>query len=995
MSALDRIAFVPALREGSGQGTLDVEAISERLGQPDAAFDIVTLDAGSDIAAQIDEHLAARASAPRSVLFYTSADAVRSEGELILQLDPDHPETGDAFADMLEALTEPSARGEEPQTLVVLELRHKSADPVYLSEIADLARRTAGKATSPVELIVAVRSSQTVKQGAPACSPLTRAILRELDDADPAYGLFASELAEKAFELTRAGGKGGALAHAGVEDTFPVLFADDATVPAPDVIIDAEATGAAADGPRDEPSVDQPPTQPSATDAESTSSDARPTLPLADAQVSVEPATPAEPAKSSAVEDAPSTQPSKAPPPLAIPEARPSTPPPTAQDIVEEADRLAQERQDEEAISKYRKALAMIGMSLSEAEADLERARIHLRIADAMLRLGKGKEAISSFEKALGIAPDVPFVDRALKTLLTLYLGEGDRRGVSSVEERIVARLDPSAPELVTALISFGRAWLVELQDPIRARERLEHARALAPTNREPLRLLMQLAEKEERADEVLALRRAFAELDPDPKSRATLLFELAKELLSRQREDDALDLFEAALEADPAGLAPLEALCNALGERQEWSELESAYRRMIERAERMDDLALKAGLEYELNKRLGYLLTQHLDDPQGSFEALERAAELRPSDAGLRRSAAEVAHRLGSADAAVRHLTALVALEPRDVEAYRLLFEVSMRSEELERAASVASVLTQLGAAGDRERVVLGAEKQEDPKGASAALEAADWVSLRAPAAPGADDGAVELVGGVFRAAGTAIIKAFAYLAARAGRLAPLDETFRVDPETSTVSAARCLFWASNVLGVNAPAMYLEESSAEGMTAVLRENAVTVVGASALRGRSVEQLRFLAGYHLAGHVPEQRIVRLAPNIDDLAACFLAAVVVAVPDTPVPERIRSLVELIVPSFAEFLAPENETALEEAVMAFDAAGGRADLLAYQRATERAGLRAGLVLCDSLSAATSALEFLSAGPASRAEREGELMSFWVSDAAHELRGRLLPR
>ena len=67
--------------------------------------------------------------------------------------------------------------------------------------------------------------------------------------------------------------------------------------------------------------------------------------------------------------------------------------------------------------------------------------QLELRIGDAMLRAGKGKEAIASFEKGFSLGPGVAGTDRALRMLLTLYLGEGDRRGVSSVEERIVARL--------------------------------------------------------------------------------------------------------------------------------------------------------------------------------------------------------------------------------------------------------------------------------------------------------------------------------------------------------------------------------------------------------------------------------------------------------------------------------------------------------------------------------------------------------------------------
>ncbi len=115
-------------------------------------------------------------------------------------------------------------------------------------------------------------------------------------------------------------------------------------------------------------------------------------------------------------------------------------------------------------------------------------------------------------------------------------------------------------------------------------------------------------------------------------------------------------------------------------------------------------------------------------------------------------------------------------------------------------------------------------------------------------------------------------------------------------------------------------------------------------------------------------------------------------VVLAVPDTPVPERVRTLVELLVPSTSEALTAEDEADLEEAVMAFDAAGGRADLSRYQRAVERASLRVGLLLCGDLKAAIAMCEMLPSGVLSKADWVDELCRFLVCDRYRELRERI---
>ncbi|NUP10306.1 MAG: hypothetical protein HOW73_30010 [Polyangiaceae bacterium] len=998
MSSSDRVAFVIVLRGAAGsraqQSTLDAEAISERLAQPDAGFEIIELDATDDLAGQIDDHLAARGATTTEVLLYVSGQAISADGELMLQLDPSQPDTADAVADVIEAITERELRGDGASTLLVLELRHESDDPLVLAELADQARKAARAAQAPVEVIVGVRPFDETEARAGTCSPLTRAMLTHFDETDPSEGLYASELVEVAFDTARGMGRAGAMAHASVPESFTLIVAEESSARGPQTETEPETASTTSSEP--------PPSQPSEP----------PPVAAAEAEAQrapVESTPPAESAPPSTMPsgDGPPTQPqSVAPASPSIPPPKPSTPPPTTKVVVAEADQLAAAGQSEEAIAKLRRALGLVGSSLGAAEADLERARIHVRIGDAMLRLGRGREAIASFEKALSLGPEVAGADRALRTLLTLYLGEGDRRGVSSVEERIVARLDAraaaeggsSSKELVQELVTFGRAWMVELDDPLRARERLEHARALAPDNREVVRLLMQLAERDRRDEDVFTLRRTLAELDPDARSRAAALSEIGRELLKKSQEDEALHVFEAALDADPTSLEPLEILSRILGERQEWAELESAYRRMLERAVVLDSAdatspapELRLGLEHELHKRLGLLLVQHFEDPEGALSSLDAASAARPTERGVRRAAAEIAHRLGHADVAERHLSALVALDPRDTEAYRLLFDVFVRTENIERAVDVGAVLSKLGVANDRERILVSAHDEElsAPK---AVLDPADWAVLRAPLAPGVDSVAPELVAGVFHAAGDALVRAFTHLASRAGRLPPLDESLRVDAAASTVSAVRSLTWASRMLGLEPPQIYLEDASQETMTAVLRDEPTTVVGSSALRGRSIEELRFLSGYHLAGHVVEHRIVRLAPNIDDLAACFLAAVVVAVPDTPVPERIRSLVELIVPSFAAFLEPERESALEEAVMAFDAAGGRADLVAFQKAVDRAGVRAGWLLCRKLGFASDAAASITVGPMTADERESELFAFSVSQAGVDLRGKI---
>ncbi len=979
---VDRLAFiaVPRLRsdQRGAQGALDAEAMSARLAQTDASFAVVTLDPEDDVAGQLDDRLAALAEPPDCVLFYASSRVVRADGELLLVLDGEHPETGDALVDVLDALTASRARN----AFVLLDLRAQGLPPDDLVALAEQARAMAQGAAG-VELAVAIRAvDEHAELLAQACSPFTRALLAELDETDPVEGLYAEELLSRMRGRADFATQPGARASHLVADSFPLLLAEE--VPST-----SEAAEQAPSTELEPPPADAPAGPDSATGARESVEISR------DTEISPPPVPSSAPTtKPSARDQAPPAAEGEAPPaslppaslpPPSIPPARPSTPP-LPNDVLKEADRLVAEGQDEESLALYRKALSLVNVTDTPADADAERARIHARIGDVKLRQNKPREAIASMEKALSLSPQMAGADRVLLTLLTLYRGEKDLRSVHRVEERILSRLD-SESELLATLIAFGKSWMTDLNDPLRARDRLEHARAIEPESREVARLLLALAEQDGRVEEARVLKRRLADLDPDPQTRAQALFELARDLLKHEREDEGLDLLEAALEADPQSLEPLALMSRMLGDRQEWGELEGAYRRMLERAHGMAAGELRQGLTHELEKRLALLMLEHLEDPEAALEAFERAIEARPSERGVQRAAVELAMRLGRLDVAQRILLDLIAHEPTDVAALHLLFEAFVKTDQVERAFDVASVLTALGAADDRERVVWSSHKTEDAR-PTGLFRAELWPLLRAPAGL-ETDARIEQVVDVFRAASSPLVRAFALLAERAGRLPPLNEALRVDPETSTVSVARSIAWAARTMGIAVPRVYLEEASREGLVAALREDPVTVAGAAALRGRTLAELSFACGYHLTGQLPEHRLVRLCAARDDLAACFLSLVVVAVPDAPVPERIRGLIELLAPLVVDALEAEQEDELERAVMQFEASGGRADLGELARAVERAGLRAGLLLSGSLEAALGSLELLPEGPLDREARRAELFAFVLGDSYRELR------
>ncbi|NUO54881.1 MAG: tetratricopeptide repeat protein, partial [Polyangiaceae bacterium] len=573
-----RVAFLACTGSTSeirgGQGTLDCDAVRERLSQPDAGFTVRSLDARDDLAAQIEEALDALSERPTEVLLYVSARAMQADGELLLFLDPEHPDTGDALGDIVGALRE----GSGGAVLALLELRvTPGEDPLEPMEIARLGRQTARECEA--EMVVAVgKRTEAQETEADACSPFTRALLEALDAADPEAGATASEVYETARDHGGVLGVVAAIAQAAVDPSFVLL---------PPVEVPVRSA------PPPEPSdpVAAPDENPRDSNAE-LSAEAKKEEP------------PPEPPKP----EPPKPEPAKhePPKPVSLPPPPPSQsapPPPTAKQVIEEADELERDPQDEDALARYRKALA-IAATIEGSDSD--RAYVYIRIGDVKHKQGKPREAIASFEKGLALDPKLPTTPRVLKTLLGLYFAERDHRGAYAIQQKLLGQIEDPV-ETTAALVVFARSWLDDVGDLLRAREALEQAAALSPADAAVVRLLFDLATREGRTEDALLLRRRLADLENNDRQKAGQLLALAKELITKhKREDEALDVLEAALEAEPSELEPLALLSALLGERQEWSELEGAYRRMLDRLPRIEDDALRSMLENEIGRRLG-----------------------------------------------------------------------------------------------------------------------------------------------------------------------------------------------------------------------------------------------------------------------------------------------------------------------------------------------------------------------------------------------------
>ncbi|WP_437497048.1 tetratricopeptide repeat protein [Sorangium sp. So ce1099] len=640
----------------------------------------------------------------------------------------------------------------------------------------------------------------------------------------------------------------------------------------------------------------------------------------------------------------------------------------------------------EGALTAYKKALVLVGAAQRDA-----RAEVYLRIAHARWRQEKHREAIEGFEKALALAPEHR---PALEALAELHLAERDFDALRTAEERLLARVEADADRF-GLLVQLAERWEIIAGDADRARELLERARELRPDDAAVLRSLGRLYEEAGDLDASLDARRRLIELVEDPRQRAASLLELARTAIQGEaratltevtREQAGIELLERALDADPTLLDPLALIAVLLSARQEWGELELAYRRMLDRAQRIVDPRVRSDVTWELCRRLGLLFRDHLEDPGSALDAFEGAVAERPDDVAGRLSAASLARSAGRFERAAAHLQAAAVLEPGNVQVFHDLFDTFQKLRRTDQAWSAASVAVYLGAAEARERFLFEEHRPAGLVQPERGLSPSAWDLLRA-----ADrDRALEEV---LASVADAAIRARLAQRAREKKLPRLDPAARADAERNAAGVVRLFAWASRCLGLTTPAVYLRKDAPIAVAAVPVEEPSVLVGGEALRGRTAAELAFLVGSHVAYHVGPHRLLLHFPSLEELGICLAAAVRLARPSEPVPAELEGAVLGLMPLLDEQLTEAERDALEAAVFELYEIRAPLDLAHWAGSVERCAARVGYLLTGELAIAASSLSRADApGVLTAEEKIGDLLSFSVSDAYHALRDEL---
>ena len=283
--------------------------------------------------------------------------------------------------------------------------------------------------------------------------------------------------------------------------------------------------------------------------------------------------------------------------------------------------------------------LARMGLRLTGAE----RAELHVRIGRAHVEAGHDAEARDELAKAVKLDPG----NRRCRELLVDIYSRLNRPEAALEHQKAIIEKVTSPDEKWRLLVEVARTERDAVRDPHGALAAFKKALALKPHDRSILSDMVELHSelRQWRPATELLLRLAESE---DAGGRAPYLVAAANILHYELRAtEEAIALYERALDEDPADLKTFERLDRILTAKRAWREKARAYRRMITRIGPANDETKRVSL-LGLWRGLAELFRTELTDLPSAAAALEVCVKLEPSSLVEQEALAELYEATG-----------------------------------------------------------------------------------------------------------------------------------------------------------------------------------------------------------------------------------------------------------------------------------------------------------------------------------------------------------
>jgi tetratricopeptide (TPR) repeat protein len=622
-----------------------------------------------------------------------------------------------------------------------------------------------------------------------------------------------------------------------------------------------------------------------------------------------------------------------------------------------------------------------------------------------LMRLGQGQVALRdvaagthAFMEALRLAPDLPGVRQALAKATAQMEGRGASNAQALVEQyRVLLHGQLSVDERFDIICRIGRLQREEMNDLPGALGSYLQAAQLRPDDVGVLHELVELHTVNRHWSRAVDVLERLVSLTSG-REKVCYLVALASIInCELDSPDEAVALYERALDEDASDRRVFEHIENILIYRRNWRELTRSYRRMIKRLGANPPADRRPWL-LTLWRALADTYRRYLRDFPAAAAAFEVCVSLAPHDSRQREALAEVYEAQGRdgishAVAAREHLLTVAEDGDSAAKQIRALARLFGKYQQYDALFCTSAALCALTRADSRERAFY---ESNAPRGVPLARTFLTEKQWQGHLCSSVDD---RLIAQVLAAAAPAVIAARAKEAAAWG----IDARHRAVLESDRSFVSRLLIYASRLIGVPLPPVYVPPGAPGELELVVlldedRPMPALVLGRDLVVGRTHQELTFLLTKKLVGLRADHFLLwpQLIPTLGELEVVLTAAIKLVQPKFESPESDHAAVRKYVSYLNKMLPAAQVEAIAAAVTPLLAAVEAPDLArlaAWRARADEIANRAGLIACGDVVAA--AREVVREARASHTRPEGrilDLVRFGVSSDYLDLRSRL---
>lgn len=628
------------------------------------------------------------------------------------------------------------------------------------------------------------------------------------------------------------------------------------------------------------------------------------------------------------------------------------------------------------ALTNYQKVLT----SLAESDTE-ERTDVYYRLGQIKREQGQDKQAINNYEKALGLNGEHR---PTLEALVETYAKSNDWKQVAAYKRQILDSVY-DGEERYKILNEIGDIWSEREKNPQKAIDALEEARDLKPQDHVLLHKLLQLYQSAADWQKMVDTLQAIAEHEEKREIKARYIFTQAQIYRDKIEDlDRAVELFNESLDLNPSYLEAFERINKVLTQQKNWKQLERAYRKMLHRIAGKGN----ADLEHTLWHQLGLIYRDRLQQTDSAIEAFKMAASNKPDTVVVRQILAEL-YEVGERwDEAIAEQRVILESEPLKIDAYRALYRLYLQKQSYDEAWCLAAAMAFMKKADEEEQRFFEDYRPQGMLAVKGRLSNEVWAKYVFHA----DENLY--ISKIFEMIAPAALQAKIAQLQGQGKLPVLDKRFKQDPATSTVTFAKTFGWAAQVLGVQAPDLYVRNDVPGAIVAVPAVPPASVAGQTVLTGFQPQELTFMCGKHLSHYRGEHYIRTLFPTQPELTIMLFAGVMLAAPQTPMPQDMAAQIRATAQELAKYMQPVQLEGLRMVVKRFIDEGAKANIKRWNQAVELTACRAGLIVCGDLEISKKLIgaEAQLPGDLSAADKMKELLLYFVSEQYSDVRRAL---